>query len=115
MGNMVNEVERMSTLKDKIQDYDEAWNTLGRMAINFNWNYRQRVCLKCPLEQQQKRKCFRVDNYRTINDKVIQETHCDWLQRARANKLRKHVKAVFNMNPFTLTKTILRQSERQDR
>lgn len=71
--------------------------------------------MKCPLEQQKKRNCFRVDNFKTINGKVIQETHCKWLENARYRKLRNHVKAVFNMNPFTLTKTIHQQSEKQDR
>jgi len=87
-------------LKDKIQDYDEVWNWLGRHAIEYNWQYRKKICTKCPLKTQKKLNCLRVDNYRIIDGIEIQETHCSKLEKARANKLRNHVKHVLAINPF---------------
>jgi len=87
-------------LKDRIQDYDEAWNWLGRRVTEYNWKYRVKVCSKCPLETQQKLGCHKVDNFRIISGKKIQETHCIKLQKARANRLRNHIKHVVAMNPL---------------
>lgn len=87
-------------LQDRIQDYDEAWNWLGRRVKEYNWEYRARVCTKCPLEIQQKLRCHKVDNFEVINGQKIQETHCIKLRRARANRLRNHIRHVFKMNPF---------------
>lgn len=86
--------------KDRVQDYDEAWNWLGRRVTEYDWQYRLKICSKCPLETQQKLKCFRVNNFKTINGIQVQETHCIKLQKARAKKLRNHIKHVFAMDPF---------------
>lgn len=88
-------------LKDRIQDYDESWNWLGRQAIEYNWKYRKMICTKCPLEVQEKLNCYKVDNYRIIDGLKIQETHCSKLEKARASKLRNHVKHVFALDPFS--------------
>ncbi len=87
-------------LEQKIQDYDEAWNWLGRRAIEYNWQYRKKICSKCPLETQKKLQCVKFDNYKIIEGVKIQETHCSKLQKARANKLRNHIKHVFALDPF---------------
>ncbi len=86
--------------EERIQDYDEAWDWLGRIAIEYNWQYRKKICSKCTLETQEKLDCYRVNNYRIIDSIKIQETHCSKLERARANKLRNHVKHVFALDPF---------------
>ena len=87
-------------LKDRIQDYDESWNWLGAKAIEYNWEYRRKICSKCPIEIQKKLDCHRVDNYRIIGGTKVQETHCSKLEKARSNKLRTHVKHVFALDPF---------------
>lgn len=94
--------ERVSfdPFKERLQDYDEAWNWLGRLVTQYNWQYRKKICSKCPLTTQQKLKCHKVNNFKIIDGVKIQETHCSKLQKARANKLRNHVKHVFAMNPF---------------
>lgn len=88
-------------LKERIQDYDESWNWLGRRAIAYNWEYRQKICSKCSLETQKKLNCYKVNNFRIINGTKIQETHCSKLEKARASKLRNHIKHVFKLDPFS--------------
>jgi hypothetical protein len=88
-------------LKEKIQDYDESWNWLGRKAIEYNWEYRKKICSKCSLETKKKLECYKVDNFQIIEGVKIQETHCSKLEKARANKLRNHVKHVFALDPFS--------------
>ena len=88
-------------LKERIQDYDESWNWLGRKAIEYNCGYRKKICLKCSLETQKKLECYKVNNYKIIDGVKIQETHCSKLEKSRANKLRNHVKHVFALDPFT--------------
>jgi hypothetical protein len=87
--------------KDRVQDHDEAWNWLGRHAIEYNWQYRKKICLKCSLETQNILNCMRFDNYQVIDGVKIQETHCSKLENARAKKLRNHVKHVLALNPLT--------------
>lgn len=91
---------KCNPLKDKIRDWDESWNWLGRITIEYNWKYRQRVCSKCPREAQIKWDCHRINKFRLVNGKLIQETHCRKLKRARANKLRNHIKHVLALYPF---------------
>jgi Tfp pilus tip-associated adhesin PilY1 len=94
-------VTSCNPLKEKIQDYDESWNWLGRRAIEYNWEYRKKICSKCSLETQQKLNCYKANNFRIINGKKIQETHCSKLEKARTNKLRNHIKHVFELDPFS--------------
>lgn len=86
-------------LKERIQDYDESWDWLGRLAIEYNWKYRKKICTKCT--RQEELKCHKIDNFRIIDNVKIQETHCSKLENARANKLRNHVKHVLALNPFS--------------
>lgn len=92
---------KCNTLQDRVRDWDESWNWLGRITIEYNWKYRQKICLKCPRETQVKLDCYRVNRFRFINGKWVQETHCSKLRRARANRLRNHVKHVFELYPFS--------------
>lgn len=90
-----------NSFQDRVQDYDEVWNWLGRQAIEYNWQYRKKICTKCTLETQKKLNCYRVDNYRIIDGTKIQETHCSKLEKARTNKFHNHIKHVFKLDPFT--------------
>ena len=55
--------------------------------IEYDWNYRKKICSKCNTEQQKKRGCFRVDNFK----EGIQETHCKHLTNAGTQKFRKEI------------------------
>lgn len=76
---------------------DNAWQVLGEECIEYNWNYRKKICVKCPIETQNKLECYKVDNYRMINGEDIQETHCVKLEKARANKFRSRIKSVWRL------------------
>jgi len=76
---------------------DNAFQVLGDESIEYNWKYRQKICVKCPIETQKKLECYKVDNYRIVSGVEIQETHCSKLERARANKFRSRVKSVWRL------------------
>ena len=76
---------------------DNAFQVLGDESIEYNWKYRQRICVKCPIETQKKLECHKVDNYRIVSGVEIQETHCSKLEKARANKFRSRVKSVWRL------------------
>lgn len=93
-------VTSFNPFKERMQDYDEAWQWLTRHVIQYDWNYRKKICTKCSLETQEKLKCFKVNNFKIIDGVKIQKTYCSKLKKARANKFRNHIKHVFAMNPF---------------
>lgn len=96
-----NLVTSCNTINERIQDYDEVWNWLGHIAIEYNWKYRKKICSVCPLETRQKLHCQKIENYRIVDSVKIQETHCSKLEKSRANKLRNHVRHVLALDPFT--------------
>ena len=81
-------------IKNQIKKYPEI-NSLLTITKNI---FKKQIQ---ELETQKKLECYKVDNYRTIKGIKIQETHCSKLEKARANKLRNHVKHVFALDPFT--------------
>jgi len=89
--------------EERMQDYDEAWQWLTSHVIQYDWNYRKKICTKCPLETQEKLKCFKVNNFKIIDGVKIQKTYCSKLKKARAKKFRNHIKHVFAMSPFLKT------------
>ncbi len=89
--------------KERMQDYDEAWQWLTYHVIQYDWNYRKKICTKCPLETQEKLNCFKVDNFKIIDGVKIQKTYCSKLKKARAKKFRTHIKHIFAMSPLLKT------------
>ena len=78
--------------------FDEKFIDLKQALLNYNWKYREKICTKCPPEQQKERECFRVAySFRMINGKVIQETHCKWLIKARSRKFGNIINKLLNM------------------
>jgi len=88
---------------ERMKDYDEAWQWITHHVIQYDWNYRKNICTKCPLETQKKLKCFKVNDFKIIDDVKIQKTYCSKLKKARAKKFRNHIKHVFAMSPFLKT------------
>ena len=79
---------------------DNAFQVLGDESIEYNWKYRQRICVKCPIETQKKLECHKVDNYRIVSGVEIQETHCSKLEKARVQKFRGRMNNLLNMASF---------------
>ena len=96
-------VTSFNPFEERMQDYDEAWTWLTNHVIQYDWNYRKKICTKCQLETQEKLKCFRVNSFKIIDGVKIQKTYCSKLKKARANKFRNHIKHVFAMNPLLKT------------
>lgn len=87
-------------LEERLQDYDEVWEFLAYHIIEYDWNYRKNICSKCPLETQQKFKCFKINTFKIMDDKKIQKTYCSKLKKARTNKFRNHIKNILSMSPL---------------
>ena len=96
----------LDPLKERIKDYDEAWKWLTQHVTEYDWEYRKKICLKCPISTQEKLCCFKSNTFRTIDGLKIQKTYCSKLKKARANKFRNHIKHVSAMNPFLKTSNV---------
>jgi hypothetical protein len=85
---------------------DNAFHTLKDESIEYNWKYRQKICVNCiGTKQQQDRDCYmpKDGKVRVINNVLIPETHCDHLINARANKFRGRVDNLLNLAHFNIS------------
>jgi len=89
--------------EERMKDYDEAWQWLTYHVIQYDWNYRKKICINCSLETQEKLNCSKVDTFKFIDGIKIQKTYCSKLKKARANKFRNHIKHVFTLSPLLKT------------
>ena len=74
---------------------DQLGDELKQAVLDYNWNYRVKICTKCT--RQEELKCHKVNNFRIIDGVKIQETHCRKLINARTAKLRHKIKAFFRV------------------
>jgi hypothetical protein len=86
--------------KGKVYIDLEKGKDLSQRILDYNWEYRKKICSKCSSIEQQRRKCFRVNNFKD----GIQETHCEWQTRAGTQKFRKEINEVLDegMRKMTL-------------
>lgn len=84
------------TLGERIIDWHEEGEHVKKLLLDYDWKYRKKICTKCPLETQQKLKCFRVNNFKD----GIQETHCKKMDRARTQKYRKIMMKFIDWHPL---------------
>jgi len=68
----------------------QGWSIVDNMEI-YEWNYRKKICSKCPKKKQRELNCFKVENF--VDD--IQETYCDKLENARTQKFSKAIDEFF--------------------
>lgn len=81
---------------DYMQEWFEQGFFLQDELDKYNWQYREKICLNCPVELQQKLNCLRVDNFAN----GIQETHCYKLANARTKKFRKKIEVFLESHPL---------------
>ena len=83
---------------DRKQWHDEGKGLQEELEA-YNWEYRFKICSKCPLSEQKRRKCLRPKDgkVRMIKGKKIHETYCDWLVKARTKKFRNKIISYINM------------------
>jgi len=87
---------KMENLQERITDWHEEGEHIKKLLLDYDWEYRKKICTKCPIEIQQKLKCFRVNNF----ESGIQETHCKKMDRARTQKYRKTMMNFINFHPL---------------
>jgi hypothetical protein len=75
---------------------DNKFHGLKEELLDYDWKYRLKICTKCPLETQERLRCFRVNNYKNN----IQETHCSKMDKARVQKFRGRMNNLLNMASF---------------
>jgi len=79
-----------------IQGWHKQGSSLKEAMIAYNWEYRKKICSKCPLETQQKLNCMRFPNYK----EGIQETHCKKLIQARTREFKKNIEGFLESHPL---------------
>lgn len=79
----------------------EQWHNEGsglkEELESYNWEYRFKICSKCPFEVQKKRGCIQGRKFKKIHGKILQETYCDWLIKARTKKFKNKINAFLNL------------------
>lgn len=87
---------REGIVRERIADWQEEGGHIKKLLLDYDWDYRKKICVKCPLETQQKLRCFRVNNFKD----GIQESHCKKMDRARTQKYRKNIMSFINFHPL---------------
>lgn len=80
----------------RIIDWQEEGNHIKKLLIDYDWEYREKICTKCSLETKQELRCFKVDNFKD----GIQETHCKKMNKARTQRYRKIIMNFIDFNPL---------------
>lgn len=82
---------------NRILDWHEEGTHIQQLLRKYNWQYRKKICTKCPLETQRNLNCFKVDNFKN----GIQETHCKKMNKARTQKFRKIILGFMKFHPLS--------------
>lgn len=97
MSRAIHHQWKKENLQERITDWHEEGNHIQKLLSDYDWNYRKKICTKCPLETQQKLNCLRVNNFQD----GVQETHCKKMDRARTEKYRKTILKFINFHPLS--------------
>ncbi len=68
---------------ERVIDWHEEGQHLKKNLIEYDQNYRNKICSSCTVERQQKRNCLKLDMYTSDG---IQLKHCNHMDRARVRK-----------------------------
>lgn len=85
------------SLNDRTLDWQEEGIHIKKILLDYDWEYRKKICVKCPIEIQKKLQCLRIDNYK----EGIQETHCKKMDKARTQKYRKLILSFISFHPLS--------------
>jgi len=80
---------------DEIKEWHQNGLRLKEEMLRYDQKYRKKYCMKCPLEKQIYRGCFRVDKF--VGG--VQETHCQNMIKSRTQKFRKKINAFLESYP----------------
>ena len=84
-----------NTFDNRYLDWQEEGTHIQQLLREYNWNYRKKICAKCPLTKQKELQCNRLDNFRN----GIQETYCKKMTKARSQKFRKVILRFIQFHP----------------
>lgn len=93
--NSIHQKAKEVNLQARIIDWQEEGNHIKKLLLDYDWDYRKKICAVCPIETQHKLNCFRVENFKD----GIQETHCKKMDRARTQKYRKTIMRFIDFHP----------------
>ena len=79
----------------------EQWHNTGEGLQEeleiYNWEYRFKICSKCPIKIQHERGCIKGVKHRTIRGKTLRDTYCNWLVKARTKKFKDKINSFINL------------------
>ena len=84
-------------IHERMIDWFESGTHIQQLLRAYNKQYRKKICSKCPLEQQKKRYCLKLDMYSTEG---IQLKHCSHMDKARSKKYKKKIMQHMGFHPM---------------
>jgi len=76
----------------RVEDWKEEGRHVKKLLLDYDKQYRSKICSTCSPEQQQKRNCLKLDMYTSGG---VQLKHCSHMDNARVRKhkhtIRKHI------------------------
>jgi len=70
---------------NRVLDWQEEGVHIQELLRKYNWEYRKKICINCPIEIQEKLNCHKEDDYK----EGLQETYCSKMTKARSKKFRR--------------------------
>ena len=84
-----------NTFDNRYVDWQEEGSYIQKIIRQYNWEYREKICSKCPIEKQQKLNCVKIDNFKN----GIQETYCSKMTKSRSKKFKKIILKYMDFHP----------------
>ncbi|RNJ77437.1 MAG: hypothetical protein EB830_02005 [Nitrosopumilus sp. H13] len=92
------------TTMSRIVDWEEEGDHLLQILRKYEDGYREKICSRCNMEQQVKRKCIKMH----INGKIL--TYCDHMRKAKSSKFKKEIHHHMFSHPVFFTHNMLRKT-----
>lgn len=80
----------------EVEDWHIDGIKLKKELIEYNWEYRRKICTKCTPQDQDRLHCLKVNRF--VDG--IQETHCKKLVNARTKKNKKRIEGFIESHPL---------------
>lgn len=80
----------------RVEDWKEEGLHMKKLLLDYDKQYRSKICTTCSLEQQVKRRCQALDMY---NSEGVQLKHCNHMNKARVRKYKKRIRKHIQLHP----------------
>ncbi len=81
---------------ERVIDWQEEGHHVKSTLLNYDKQYREKICSTCTIEQQRKRDCVKLEMY-TSNG--IQLKHCSHMDKARVRKHKPMIRNHMQLHP----------------